>query len=107
MYNSSAHKLEMVTTSELCKIGLKTLDEIPLNGTIWKPSVDTTKYSAWYYVNVIFLHLFPALLIDGLLKLSGKKPLCVNMHCIIYVHIYSLLIILFFPTAGVTLFQMM
>ena len=59
---------------EVSNIGLKLPEEIPFNGIMWKPSVVTTKYSAWYYVNVILLHLIPGLLLDGLLKLGGKKP---------------------------------
>ena len=75
MYNSAAPKIMRVGNAEVNKIGLNLFEEIPFNNIMWKPSVVTTKYSAWYYVNVIFLHLFPGLLIDGLLKLSGKKPL--------------------------------
>jgi len=80
--------------------------EIPLNSIMWKPSVFTTKHRAWYYVSVIFLHLNPGLLIDGLIKLSGNKPLYVHIHCIFYVHIYTLLIMLYLPAAGITYFQM-
>jgi hypothetical protein len=76
------------------EIALKMNEEIPLNSVMWKPSVLTTKYRAWYYVNVIFLHLIPGLLIDGLIKLSGNKPLYVHIHCTIYVHIYILLMML-------------
>jgi len=89
VYNSAAHKLKRITIGEVTEIGLKLTEEIPLNSTLWKPSVILTKYQAWYYVTVIFLHLIPGLLIDGLIKLGGNKPLYVNMHCIIYVHIYS------------------
>ena len=75
MYNSAGHKILNFRNAELGELGYKLSEEIPLNGIMWKPSVITTKYTAWYYVNIIFLHLFPGLLIDGLLKLSGKKPL--------------------------------
>ena len=81
---------------------LKVIEEIPLSSILWKPNLHITKYQAWYYVNVIFLHVVPGLLIDGLLKLSGKKPLYVNMHCIIYVHIYILLMMLYPPAGGIT-----
>jgi fatty acyl-CoA reductase len=75
VYNSSSHKLITVTNGEMSKIGFNLVEEVPLNGIMWKPSVVATKYAAWYYVNVLLLHLFPALLIDGLLHLRGKKPL--------------------------------
>jgi len=102
VYNSAAHKLRRITTADVTEIGLKLAEEIPLNSIMWKPNVVMTKYQAWYYVNVIFLHLIPGLLIDGLLKLSGKKPLYVHINCIIYVHIYILLMMLYPPAAGIT-----
>jgi len=64
----------------------KATEEIPLNSIMWKPSpMLMMKYRAWYYANVIFLHLIPGLLIDGLIKLSGNEPLYVHIHCISYV----------------------
>ena len=75
MYNSAGHKIMSYGNAELTKMWLNLVEEIPFDSIMWKPSAVTTKYSAWYYVNLIFLHLFPGLLIDGLLKLSGKKPL--------------------------------
>jgi hypothetical protein len=88
MYNSTIQELKSFTMAEVIEIGRKTTKKIPLNSIMWKPSVFTTKYRAWYYVNVIFLHLIPGVLIDGLIKLSGNKPLYVQIHCIIYAHIY-------------------
>jgi len=92
--------------AESFEIGFKTGEEIPFNSIMWKPGALTTKYRAWYCVTVIFLHLIPGLLIDGLIKLSGNKPLYVHIHCIFYVHIYILLMMLYLPAAGITYFQM-
>jgi len=90
VYNSAAHPIKGITMADLIEISLKSTDEIPFNSIMWKPSLMTTKYQVWYHVTLIFLHLIPGLLIDGLIKLSGNKPLYVNMHCIIDVHIYIL-----------------
>jgi fatty acyl-CoA reductase len=89
----------------MMEIGFKEHEEIPFNNILWKPRVFMTKYQALYRVNVILLHLIPALLLDGLLKLSGNKPLYVNIRCIIYVNICILLIILYLPDTGITQFQ--
>jgi hypothetical protein len=91
-----------MTLGDMTKLSLKVTEEIPLNGIMWKPNMIMTKYQAWYYVNVILLHLIPGLLIDGLLKLSGNKPLYVNIHCVIYVHINILLIMLYLSLVGIT-----
>jgi fatty acyl-CoA reductase len=89
----------------MMEIGRKMNVEIPFNSILWKPRGFMTKYQAWYLVNVILLHLIPALLLDGLLKLSGNKPLYVNIRCIIYVNICILLIMLYLPATGITQFQ--
>jgi hypothetical protein len=86
VYNAAAGKLKTITLDEMMEIGLKVNKEAPLNSTLWKPRVFCTKYEAWYRVNVILLHLIPGLLLDGLLKLSGNKPLYVNVRCIIYLN---------------------
>jgi hypothetical protein len=106
VYNSTAGKVKGMTIAELHEKGLKLNEELPLNSIMWKPSVTITKYHAWYYVYVIFLHLIPGLLIDGLIKLSGNKPLYVQTYCINYAHIYILLLMLYLPAAGITYFQM-
>ena len=105
VYNAAAHEVKRITIADVSKIALKMGEEIPLTSIMWKPSVVMTKYQAWYYVNVILLHLIPGLLIDGLIKLSGNKPLYVNIHCIIYIRIYILLMMLYLPAAGITYFQ--
>ena len=74
VYNLAAHKIMRNTNGEFAQMALKTIQEVPLNGIMWKPSTAVTKCQTWYYLNVIFLHLLPGLLIDGLLKLSGNKP---------------------------------
>jgi hypothetical protein len=87
VYNAAAHKLKRITLHEVMQIGFKLNEEIPLNNILWKPTGFTTKYQAWYRVNVILFHLIPGLLLDGLIKLSGNKPLYVNTRSIIYVNI--------------------
>ena len=72
------------------KLSLKVTEVISLNSIMWKPNLNMKNYQTWYFVNVIFLQLIPGLLIDGLMKLSGNKPLYVNIHCFIYLHIYTI-----------------
>jgi hypothetical protein len=87
VYNAVASKFMTITWDDIMKKGLKALEVVPLNNILWKPSGSYTKYQAWYRVNVILLHLIPGLLLDGLIKLSGNKPLYVNIRCVIYVNI--------------------
>jgi hypothetical protein len=75
VYNSAANKILTLTTGEMVQMADKSAQEVPFNGIMWRPSTAMTKCQTWYYLNVIFLHLLPGLLLDGLLKLSGNKPL--------------------------------
>jgi hypothetical protein len=74
VYNSSADKFITFSLGQMIKIGLKCTEEVPLNNILWKPNATVTKCKVWYHLNMIFLHLIPALLIDGFLKCIGRKP---------------------------------
>jgi hypothetical protein len=102
VYNSAAHPIKGITLDDWVKTTLKVVEDIPLNSIMWRPNKHLTKCNTLYYIKVIFLQLLPGLLIDGLLRLCGEKPLYVNIHCIIYVHIYILLVMLYLPVAGIT-----
>jgi len=106
VYNSAIQELKRFTWAKVNEMWCKATEEIPLNNIMWKPRAMMMKYHAWYYVSVIFLYLIPGLLIDGLIKLSGNKPLYVHIHCFFYVNIYILLMMLYLPAAGITYFQM-
>jgi hypothetical protein len=84
VYNSGGHPIKAITLGELVETTLKLNKEIPINGIIWNPNMCTIKNQTWYIANVIFLHLLPGLLIDGLLKICGRKPLYENLHFIIF-----------------------
>jgi hypothetical protein len=75
VYNSGGHPIKAITLDKFIEISLKANEENPISGSIWKPNTCTTKMQTWYTANVIFLHLLPGLLTDGLLILSGRKPM--------------------------------
>jgi hypothetical protein len=58
----------------MSKMAIECAEEIPLNGILWAPKGNVIKCKEWYYLNMIFLHLLPGLLIDGILKFYGRKP---------------------------------
>jgi hypothetical protein len=75
VYNSAAHPIKGITLGDWIDTMLRLAEEIPLNGIMCKAKLHITKNQTWHYVNTILLHLVPGLLIDGLLRLSGNKPL--------------------------------
>jgi fatty acyl-CoA reductase len=75
VYNVSSGKRKKITLKSQLDDGLEIIAENPLNNTLWKPHVHITENRLIYFWRMIFLHLIPAILVDSLLKLAGKKPL--------------------------------
>jgi hypothetical protein len=74
VYNSTTYKLAL-TSNQILKMGIKLSEELPLNDVIWRPNAFFTASKVWYHLNVVFFHLIPGLVIDGFVKLCGRKPL--------------------------------
>lgn len=60
---------------DLAANGIKLSAEIPFEHMLWRPTALHTKNRQIYSFLVIILHMFPALILDLILKLAGKKPL--------------------------------
>jgi fatty acyl-CoA reductase len=75
VYNVSSGNKKHITIKTLLDDGMEIMAENPLNNMLWKPYVYITENRIIYYWRMILVHLIPALLVDSLLKLAGKKPL--------------------------------
>lgn len=60
---------------DLTDMGYKIAEDIPLEGIIWSPCTILTKSYSIYYTLVLLLHILPALSIDGIMKLTGARPM--------------------------------
>ncbi|XP_043285674.1 putative fatty acyl-CoA reductase CG5065 [Venturia canescens] len=85
VYNCSSADTKNITLQELINMGLKYNEQIPLEGCLWKPSTIRTNEKIVYYILMLFLHLLPAIFIDGLLKMSGRKPTLVKLQRKVYI----------------------
>lgn len=61
----------------MSETGLKVADEFPLNDTIWSISNHTTTSTIIWYIRTVLFMLLPALLVDSVLFIAGKKPMYV------------------------------
>jgi hypothetical protein len=52
---------------------MKILEENPLDGILWIPSVIITKSDTLCWFIVVFFQLIPSAVLYGILKLIGKK----------------------------------
>lgn len=60
---------------DLAENGVKLSTEIPFEHIVWRPTSSFTTNRQIYSFLVIILHMIPALVLDQVLKLTGKKPL--------------------------------
>ena len=73
VYNSSSHNLKRITVGELITMSLGCLEKLPLNSAMWYPNNSARNSALVYNIEAILLHMLPAMIIDGILKLSGRK----------------------------------
>lgn len=74
VYNSVTGTVNPFTWAAMREYGLDAWHKNPDPDVIWKPSVRFTPNYVWFKIMWIFLHLFPAYLVDLFEVLKGKKP---------------------------------
>ncbi|XP_064076070.1 fatty acyl-CoA reductase 1-like [Vanessa tameamea] len=85
IYNSCAGKLKNITLQELVDIGKEIVEAIPLDNMIWTYHVTVTKSLFMFNIYVMALHTIPAIFVDLLLTIFGKKPMLLKIQRRVYV----------------------
>ncbi|KAL3271810.1 hypothetical protein HHI36_022280 [Cryptolaemus montrouzieri] len=85
VYNCSQNDISPVTMKEIVHIGQNLIFECPVSDALWFPFCQITKCWYLHFFKVLFYQLLPALFVDGLLKLSGRKPILIKVHRRIYI----------------------
>lgn len=75
VYNCTSYKIRRIINRELVAMGLRANEKMPLDGIIWYPRTILTSSQFLHWVLTLLVHLLPALLIDGVLKLTGGQPM--------------------------------
>ncbi|KAL1500839.1 hypothetical protein ABEB36_006269 [Hypothenemus hampei] len=88
VFNASNNNVNSITYRELMAIGDKVTKYYPFHNTLWLPQMTITKFYILHYIRIIFFHVIPALFIDGLLKMAGKKFRC-DIHRLKLKHIWK------------------
>uniref|UniRef100_A0A0C9PTE7 Fatty acyl-CoA reductase n=1 Tax=Fopius arisanus TaxID=64838 RepID=A0A0C9PTE7_9HYME len=84
VYNCASADVKSVSFEELNNMGMRVIHEYPLEGNIWRPGAFHTKSKTVYYILVLLLHLLPGMVVDAIIKSTGRKPMLVNLHRKIY-----------------------
>ncbi|KAJ8922245.1 hypothetical protein NQ315_004182 [Exocentrus adspersus] len=85
VYNIAAGKENTISNRQLIELGGDLTWDVPFTQLLWYPSFSMTNNSYRYYITFLLYHLLPALLLDGLLKLIGKKPMLVKIQRKVYI----------------------
>ncbi|KAL7304301.1 hypothetical protein TKK_0003102 [Trichogramma kaykai] len=85
VYNCSSADIKSISMAEIAQMGISFTEKIPLEDIIWIPSITIATNKFTFYCLMMVLHLLPALLIDGVLKLAGKKSILVRLQRKVYV----------------------
>ncbi|RVE41034.1 hypothetical protein evm_014315 [Chilo suppressalis] len=85
IYNCCAGNLNNITMFELVDIGKQLAATVPLNDMIWNVGGSITTSKTLHYIKVLLLHCLPAIFIDTLLFILGKKPMLFKIQRRIYI----------------------
>lgn len=75
VYNASSSKIRYMRFEEVTNMGIYFSHDIPLENQLWFPGGGITKCYPYFYIKFLLCQLLPALIIDCILRIIGKKPM--------------------------------
>lgn len=75
IYNCCTSDVKPVTFQQVVDMGKHLAPRYPFNQIIWAPGGDVTSFKWLNYIRVLFYHVLPAIFIDIIFKLAGRRPL--------------------------------
>ncbi|CAH1642239.1 unnamed protein product [Spodoptera littoralis] len=85
IYNCCSGNLNNMLMGDLVDMSKHVSKEIPLDDMLWHTGGTITTNPVYHYIKVLIQHLLPAILVDTLLWLIGKKPMLVKIQRRIYI----------------------
>ncbi|XP_063926565.1 fatty acyl-CoA reductase 1-like [Zophobas morio] len=79
-YNGSNNDVNNTTIQTLVDLGTKIWKDSPYDNVLWYPNPKITKCYYIYVFQMLMYQLIPALLIDGMLKLMGERPMLTKLQ---------------------------
>ncbi|PZC70617.1 hypothetical protein B5X24_HaOG215448 [Helicoverpa armigera] len=75
IYNCCSGNLHPILMGDLIAMSKQVAKDVPLDNMVWYMGGTITASEKYHYIKVLLQHLLPAMLIDTLLWLFGKKPM--------------------------------
>ncbi|XP_026322634.1 fatty acyl-CoA reductase 1-like, partial [Hyposmocoma kahamanoa] len=85
IYNCCASNLNNITMGELVEVGRQISESYPLNDMLWSVGGSITSSKTYHYAKVLLFHLLPAIFVDTILWLLGRKPMLIKIQRRIYI----------------------
>ncbi|KAK9496653.1 hypothetical protein O3M35_013088 [Rhynocoris fuscipes] len=79
-----------ITNGEIHKMGLEIIERNPLEQILWYPQMKLHKNLTLFRLEAVYKHFLPALIIDAILKILGKKTLVLKINTKIHVALLAL-----------------
>ncbi|XP_014270336.1 putative fatty acyl-CoA reductase CG5065 [Halyomorpha halys] len=83
VYNA-ASRSKGITNGEMIKLSQKVNYKYPINEVLWYPSLASTKSEVCFKYQAILKHFLPAVVVDQVFKMIGKKPMLLKVQISIY-----------------------
>ncbi|XP_072948634.1 putative fatty acyl-CoA reductase CG5065 [Epargyreus clarus] len=80
IYHCCSGKLVQVTLKQFVQMGLDMSKKCPLNNVLWSINCSVTSSKFMYQFWFLFLQLLPAVFVDSILRICGKKPMLVKIQ---------------------------
>lgn len=84
IYNCCAGNLHPILMKDLIDMSKSVGEKAPLNGMLWHFGGKVTSNVYLHYIKVLLQHLLPALFVDAVLWLFGKKPMLIKIQRRVY-----------------------
>ncbi|XP_076256709.1 fatty acyl-CoA reductase 1-like [Rhynchophorus ferrugineus] len=84
VYNGSNNGINILNSKEILAIGNSLMMKFPFNKILWYPYTSLTTCFYYHYIRIMLYQILPALLLDGLLLLFGKRAFLMKVQRKIY-----------------------
>ncbi|XP_004930760.1 putative fatty acyl-CoA reductase CG5065 [Bombyx mori] len=85
IYNCCSGELNQINIQDLIEMAKEVGASVPLNDALWTIGGSITTSEKLYYIRVLVQHLLPAIFVDIVLRIFGKKPMLFKIQRRIYI----------------------
>ncbi|XP_049545191.1 fatty acyl-CoA reductase wat-like [Anopheles darlingi] len=80
VYNSAADPAKTINYGVMLYDGKTLFERVPLSNVLWAPGGTSTTNKYLFYLLFFFIQIIPAILIDTLCRITGRKPFMLKLN---------------------------